>query len=102
MSQAWGAAASVVMGVVVGFLTNLITSKFTVPLAVGLGTTVIAWVVLTFVLQSNSTADTPTSATYGSHSPIINVPGNSGSISINTSQSDSNAPVEGGGEGGAR
>jgi hypothetical protein len=33
MSQAWGAATSVVMGVVVGFLTNLITSKFTVPLS---------------------------------------------------------------------
>lgn len=102
MSQPWGAAVSVVIGVAVGFLTNLLASNFTVPLIVALGATTLVWASLTFILHSRSAADTATSVTYGTHSPIINAPGSSAPITVNTFPSDSSTPREGGGRGGAQ
>jgi hypothetical protein len=99
MSQAWGTAVSVVIGVAAGVLTNLITSNFTVPLAVALGTTVAAWAVLTFVLHRSSAAGTATSVTYGAHSPIINAPDSHAPIIVNSFPSGFSAPGEDGGRG---
>jgi hypothetical protein len=87
MSQALSVAASIVLGVVVSLLTNLITAGFTVPLAVGLGVTVLAWVTLAVVTRPRSGEDTGGSVTHGPSSPIVNAQGNSGVISVNASSS---------------
>lgn len=92
MSQAFSAAASVVLGVVVGVFTNLITAGFTVPLAVGLGVTVLAWVALVVAKRPDFAADPGATITYGHSSPVVNAPRNSGAITINSPASCSGEP----------
>lgn len=53
MTRSWGAVSSVVLGAVVGLLTNLITAGFTWPLGAGLLVAVAAWCVLAYLLPSS-------------------------------------------------
>ncbi|MGW7495173.1 hypothetical protein ACWGKA_12845 [Streptomyces luteogriseus] len=85
MNQRLGAAISAVLGIVVGVLTNLVTSGPTVPLVVGFFAAAVLWVALTVLHQPGSSSPpAPTVQTHGANSPIINADNNRGTIGINT------------------
>ncbi|MCX3288457.1 hypothetical protein OR263_17390 [Streptomyces sp. NEAU-H22] len=93
MNQRLGAATSVVLGIVVSVLTNLVTSGPTVPLITGFVAAAVLWVALTALHQPGSSPPpAPTAQTHGAHSPIIHADNNSGTIGINTPPSTAEEP----------
>ncbi|MGC4888950.1 hypothetical protein ACLQ2W_17535 [Micromonospora sp. DT227] len=83
MNQRLIAALSVVLAIVAGVLTNLVTAGFTPPLVVALIVVALLWAGLTALQRPGSPPPAaPTSETHGDNSPIINADYNSGHITF--------------------
>ncbi|GHJ12984.1 hypothetical protein [Micromonospora sp. AKA38] len=83
MNQRLIAALSVVLAIVAGVLTNLVTAGITPPLVVALVAVALLWAGLTALQRPGSPpATAPTSETRGDNSPIVNADNNSGHITF--------------------
>ncbi len=84
MGKAWGAAASVVLGAVVTYLTNLVTSGAALPVACSLAVTVLLLALLAFALNRDPPVSpdhtSAPASTRGRNSPIIQIHGHRNTV----------------------